>query len=156
MIFGLGAIKNVGSSAIDSIIQARGKKGRFSSLRELCENVDLRLVNKRVVESLVKSGACDSLSQNRAAMIEDIPYAIEMGQAKQRDHELGQSNMFEVFEGEKEEISNASMIKDWSDQERLKYEKETIGFYVSGHPLEQFAKRASMVCRCIFGKYSRS
>jgi DNA polymerase-3 subunit alpha len=91
-----------------------------------------------VVESLVKSGACDSLSQNRAAMIEDIPHAIEMGQAKQRDHELGQSSMFEVFEGEKEEISNVSTIKDWSDQERLRYEKETIGFYVSGHPLEQF------------------
>jgi len=139
LIFGLGAIKNVGSSSIDSIIQAREKKGQFSSLRDLCENVDLRLVNKRVVESLVKSGACDSLSQNRAAMIEDIPHAIEMGQAKQRDHELGQSSMFEVFEGEKEEISNASMIQDWSDQERLRYEKETIGFYISGHPLEQFA-----------------
>ena len=139
LIFGLGAIKNVGSSAIDSIIEAREKRGQFSSLRGLCENVDLRLVNKRVGESLVKSGACDSLNQNRASMIEDIPSAIEMGQTKQRDHELGQSSMFEVFEGEKEETGNASMIEDWSDHARLKYEKETIGFYVSGHPLEQYA-----------------
>ena len=139
LIFGLGAIKNVGSSAIDSIIEARKEKGHFSSLRELCENVDLRLVNKRVVESLVKSGACDSLNQNRAAMIDDLPSAIEMGQAKQRDYQLGQSSMFEVFEGAKEEIGNASRIEDWSDRERLKYEKETIGFYISGHPLEQFS-----------------
>ena len=139
LIFGLGAIKNVGSSAIDSIIEARKEKGHFSSLRELCENVDLRLVNKRVVESLVKSGACDSLNQSRAAMIDDLPSAIEMGQAKQRDYQLGQSSMFEVFEGAKEEIGNASKIEDWSDRERLKYEKETIGFYISGHPLEQFS-----------------
>jgi DNA polymerase-3 subunit alpha len=139
LIFGLGAIKNVGSSAIDSIIEARKEKGHFSSLRELCENVDLRLVNKRVVESLIKSGACDSLNQNRAAMINDLPSAIEMGQAKQRDYQLGQSSMFEVFEGVKEEIGNASKIEDWSDRERLKYEKETIGFYISGHPLEQFS-----------------
>ena len=139
LIFGLGAIKNVGSSAIDSIIKSREKRGQFSSLRELCENVDLRLVNKRVVESLVKSGACDSLNQNRATMIEDIPNAIELGQAKQRDQELGQSSMFEVFEEEKEGGGNASIVEDWSDHERLKYEKETIGFYISGHPLEQYA-----------------
>ena len=138
LIFGLGAIKNVGSSAIDSIIKSREKRGQFSSLRELCESVDLRLVNKRVVESLVKSGACDSLNQNRAVMIEDIPNAIELGQAKQRDHELGQSSMFEVFEEEKEEEGNASIAEDWSDHERLKFEKETIGFYISGHPLEQY------------------
>ena len=139
LIFGLGAIKNVGSSAIDSIIKSREKRGQFSSLRELCENVDLRLVNKRVVESLVKSGACDSLNENRATMIEDIPNAIELGQAKQRDQELGQSSMFEVFEEEKEGGGNASIAEDWSDHERLKYEKETIGFYISGHPLEQYA-----------------
>ncbi len=135
LIFGLGAIKNVGSSAIDSIIKSREKRGQFSSLRELCENVDLRLVNKRVVESLVKSGACDSLNQNRATMIEDIPNAIELGQAKQRDQELGQSSMFEVFEEEKESGGNANIAGDWSDHERLKYEKQTIGFYISGHPL---------------------
>ena len=139
LIFGLGAIKNVGSSAIDSIIEARKEKGCFSSLKDLCENVDLRLVNKRVVESLIKSGACDSLNQNRAAMIEDLPFAIEMGQAKQKDDQLGQSSMFEIFEGEKKEAESSNMLEDWSDRERLKYEKETIGFYISGHPLEQFA-----------------
>jgi DNA polymerase-3 subunit alpha len=139
LIFGLGAIKNVGSSAIDSIIKTRKDKGQFSSLREFCESVDLRLVNKRVVESLIKSGACDSLNQNRAATIEDLPSAMEMGQAKQRDRLLGQSSMFEVFEEEGQEAGSIGSIKDWSDHERLKYEKETIGFYVSGHPLKHFA-----------------
>ena len=135
----LGAIKNVGSGAIDSIIETRKEKGKFSSLREFCESVDIRLVNKRVLESLIKSGACDSLNQNRAAMIEHLPSAMEMGQAKQRDRQLGQSSMFEVFEEERQDAESISSQKDWSDHERLKYEKETIGFYVSGHPLKRFA-----------------
>jgi len=139
LIFGLGAIKNVGSGAIDSIIEIRKEKGKFSSLREFCESVDLRLVNKRVVESLIKSGACDRLNQNRASMIEDLPSAMEMGQAKQRDRQLGQSSMFEVFEEEGRRAEGTSSQKDWSDHERLKYEKETIGFYISGHPLKRFA-----------------
>ena len=99
----------------------------------------MRLVNKRVVESLIKSGACDSLNQNRASMIEDLPLAIETGQAKQRDRQLGQSSMFDVFEGERQETESAGSKEDWSDHERLKYEKETIGFYISGHPLDHFA-----------------
>ena len=139
LIFGLGAIKNVGSGAIDSIIETRKEKEQFLSLRDFCESVDLRLVNKRVVESLIKSGACDSLNQNRAAMIEDLPSAIEIGQAKQRDKQLGQSSMFEVFEEGEQDLESSNSIKDWSDHERLKYEKETIGFYVSGHPLKHFA-----------------
>jgi len=139
LIFGLGAIKNVGSSAIDSIIETRKEKGRFSSLREFCENIDLRLVNRRVVESLIKSGACDSLSPNRSAMVDDIPAAMEMGQAKQRDQQLGQSSMFDTFKEDAPEVENADNGNDWSDHERLKYEKETIGFYVSGHPLKRFS-----------------
>ena len=143
LVFGLGAIKNVGSSAIDSIIKTRKENGRFSTLLELCESVDLRLVNKRVVESLIKSGACDSLDQNRSKMFENISKVIEMGQAKQKDRELGQSSMFEVFEDESHEILEQGLLEDWSDQERLKYEKETIGFYISGHPLEQFTNELS-------------
>ena len=143
LIFGLGAIKNVGSSAIDSIIENRKENGRFSTLLELCESVDLRLVNKRVVESLIKSGACDSLNQNRSKMFENLSKVIEMGQSKQKDRELGQSSMFEVFEDEGHEILEQSLLEDWSDQERLKYEKETIGFYISGHPLEQFTNELS-------------
>ncbi len=129
LIFGLGAIKNVGSSAIDSIIETRKENGRFTSLRNFCESIDLRLVNRRVVESLIKSGACDSFSPNRAAMVADIPAAMEMGQAKQRDQLLGQSSMFDAFEEDVQEAASASKENGWSDHERLKYEKETIGFY---------------------------
>jgi DNA polymerase-3 subunit alpha len=143
LVFGLGAIKNVGSSAIDSIIENRKENGRFLTLLELCESVDLRLVNKRVVESLIKSGACDSMNQNRSKMFSNLSKVIEMGQAKQKDRELGQSSMFEVFEGENYEILEEGPLENWSDQERLKYEKETIGFYISGHPLEQFSNELS-------------
>ena len=88
---------------------------------------------------MIKSGACDSLSPNRSAMVDDIPAAMEMGQAKQRDQQLGQSSMFDKFKEDAPEVENADNGNDWSDHERLKYEKETIGFYVSGHPLKRFS-----------------
>ena len=106
LIFGLGAIKNVGSKAIDNLIEARKRLGKFESLSQLCESVDLQLANKRVFESLIKSGACDSIGQNRAQMLKDLQYYMEQGQAKQRDLQLGQSSMFETFdEDAKSEVS---------------------------------------------------
>ncbi len=143
LVFGLGAIKNVGSAAIDGILEVRKELGRFSSLKEFCEHVDLRQVNKRVIESLIKSGAFDSFGEKRSVMMENLTATMEMGQSLQRDRQLGQSSMFDMFEedtgAEDKEIS-ASDAEEWSDQERLKYEKETLGFYVSGHPLVRFEK----------------
>lgn len=141
LVFGLGAIKNVGSAAIDSILDTRDRLGRFSSLREFCENVDLRAVNKRVIESLIKSGAFDSFGEGRSAMMRDLQAAMELGQGKQRDRELGQSSLFDALdEPAFNPAAKTEPASEWSDQERLKYEKETIGFYISGHPLTRFAK----------------
>ena len=144
LIFGLGAIKNVGSKAIDNIIEARKRLGKFKSLSQLCESVDLQLANKRVFESLIKSGACDSLGQNRAQMLKDLQSSMEQGQAKQRDLQLGQSSMFETFD---EEVSldqkNDRHVEEWSESDRLKFEKESIGFYITGHPLDRFTKDLS-------------
>lgn len=137
LVFGLGAIKNVGSAAIDSILEIRTRKGCFSSFKEFCEFVDLRQVNKRVLESLIKSGALDSLEKNRAGMLRNLPSTMEMAQGKQRDHQLGQSSMFEVFE---EPVDSRDDVEEWSGQERLKYEKESIGFYITGHPLDGHVK----------------
>ena len=130
LLFGMGAIKNVGSAAIDSIIETRTHLGRFSSFDEFCEFVDLRQVNKRVIESLVKSGALDSLGETRAGMFARLAAVMEMGQAKQRDRQLGQSNMFDVFEDmNKDEPEQASSAEEWIEQDRLRFEKEVIGFY---------------------------
>ncbi len=141
LVFGLGAIKNVGSKAIDNIIEAREKVKKFKSLGELCECVDMQLANKRVFESLIKSGACDSLGQSRAQMMSELQARMEQGQAKQRDQLLGQSSMFESFETDAEEdISSFDNVEDWSDAERLHLEKESIGFYITGHPLDDFTR----------------
>ncbi len=141
LIFGLGAIKNVGSAAIDSIIETRKELGRFSSFKQFCDYVDLRLVNKRVLESLIKSGALDSLNETRAGMMGSLQSTMEMGQAKQRDRQLGQSNLFEVFEEQAEsDTSNGGPVEEWNEQDRLRFEKESIGFYITGHPLQRFSK----------------
>ena len=139
LLFGLGAIKNVGSAAIDSIIETREEVKRFSSFREFCGSIDLRKVNRRMIESLIKSGACDSLNQSRSTMMNDLQTAMEIGQAKQRDRQLGQSSMFETFEEEINAEPQDKSVEEWTDQERLCFEKESIGFYVTGHPLNSFA-----------------
>jgi len=142
LVFGLGAIKNVGSAAIDSILETRKQQGHFPSLKNFCEAVDLRQVNKRVLESLIKSGACDSLGESRSGKMKNLPATMEMAQANQRDRQLGQSSMFEVFEEQVDvnKETNQETIEEWSEQERLKYEKESIGFYITGHPLDGHVK----------------
>jgi DNA polymerase-3 subunit alpha len=142
LLFGLGAIKNVGSAAIDSILETRDRLGRFSSLQHFCESVDMRTVNKRVMESLIKSGACDSLGVARAALLHGLPAAMDIGQAKQKDFELGQSSLLDLFDDEPAHAAEAGNgnIPEWSDHERLKFEKEAIGFYITGHPLDSYAR----------------
>ncbi|MBT5029265.1 MAG: DNA polymerase III subunit alpha [Nitrospinaceae bacterium] len=144
LVFGLGAIKNVGGKAIDNIIEARTGLREFTSLEELCENVDMQLVNKRVFESLIKSGACDSLSPSRAGMMHELQSCMERGQGKQRDKQLGQSSMFDSFEGDsKQEKTSAVAVGEWDDADRLRLEKESIGFYITGHPLDGFTRELS-------------
>jgi DNA polymerase-3 subunit alpha len=139
--FGLAAVKNVGRNAIDSIVEARTKKGRFPSIFDFCERVDLRLLNKRVLESLVKSGAMDSFGR-RAQVMTALDKAIEQSQKAQRDAESGQHGLFGVFEPEHN--TNAERLPntpDWDEHTRLSYEKEILGFFITGHPLEKYADK---------------
>jgi DNA polymerase III subunit alpha len=137
--FGLAAVKNVGGNAIESITAARKKLGTFKSIYEFCENVDLRLLNKRVLESLIKSGAMDSLGR-RAQLMAVLDRAIERAQKAQRDAESGQHGLFGVFQQEETEAHNDKLpsIPDWDEQARLAAEKEILGFFISGHPLEKY------------------
>jgi DNA polymerase-3 subunit alpha len=135
--FGLAAVKNVGHNAIESIIAARTKLGRFSSIYEFCEKVDLRLLNKRVLESLIKSGAMDSLGR-RGQLMAVLDKAIEGAQKTQRDAESGQHGLFGVFEEQVHTHDDKLPdTPDWDEHVRLANEKEILGFFITGHPLEK-------------------
>jgi DNA polymerase-3 subunit alpha len=137
--FGLAAVKNVGHNAIQSIVAGRKELGRYSSIYEFCEKVDLRLLNKRVLESLIKSGAMDGLGR-RAQLMAVLDRAIEGAQKTQRDAESGQHGLFGVFQQEEVSTSNTKLpdTPDWDEHTRLANEKEILGFFISGHPLEKY------------------
>ncbi len=138
--FGLAAVKNVGGNAIESITAARKKLGRpFRSLYEFCEEVDLRLLNKRVLESLIKSGAMDCFGR-RAQVMQALDKAIDRAQKTQRDAESGQHGLFGIFADEPSEQANDALpnVPDWDEQARLAAEKEVLGFFITGHPLEKY------------------
>ncbi len=150
--FGLTAIKGLGEGAILAILDVRARIGRIASLHQLAEELDLRLANRRVFEALVKSGACDALAQTpgaapvppalgRARLLRAIDAAIEHGARVQRDREQGQANLFgdgAPAEGE----TAAGVLPDapaWSEMEWLAFEKEALGLYLSGHPVDRHA-----------------
>ncbi|HWN89870.1 MAG TPA: DNA polymerase III subunit alpha, partial [Verrucomicrobiae bacterium] len=140
--FGLAAIKNVGAIAIDSIVKAR-ETGAFASLADFCGRVDLRLVNRRVVESLIKAGAFDWLGETRAGLLSGLDQAMEAGQRSQRDRDEGQASLFESLSSPRADGSAPaprvdSHVPEWPREELLGYEKEVLGFYLSGHPLDEF------------------
>jgi DNA polymerase III subunit alpha len=145
--FGLCAVKNVGEGAIVSILGVRRELGRISSLYSLAEHADLRLVNKRVLESLIKAGALDSVasgagapSARRARLFAAVDRVLEHGSRHQRDREKGQHQLFSVPAGE--EATATGPLTDtpaWTEAQQLAGEKEALGLYMSGHPLERFA-----------------
>jgi DNA polymerase-3 subunit alpha len=140
--FGLTAIKNVGEAAIDSVLTARWKLGRFDNLFQFCENVDLRLLNKRVIESLIKAGALDSLGARRAQMMAVLDRAMELGARRQREAASAQHGLF-VGGPEPETPATIPLpdLPEWEEGDRLGGEKEVLGFYVTGHPLAKYAAR---------------
>lgn len=140
--FGLAAVKNVGHNAIDSIVSARNEFGKVASIFQFCDKVDLRLLNKRVLESLIKAGAMDTLGR-RAQIMAVLDKAIERAQKAQRDKEAGQHGLFGVFDDAPSEQSNDRLPEtpDWEEHERLQFEKEVLGFFISGHPLEKYADK---------------
>ncbi len=136
--FGLGAIKNVGASAVESIVKARTDLGPFASLFEFCERVDLGAVNRRMIESLIKAGAMDSLEGTRAQLTAVIDSAMETGARAWKDRESGQSGLFATLIEEQPAAEHPlPRVPDWTGQAKLTGEKETLGFYITGHPLDQ-------------------
>lgn len=141
--FGLAAVKNVGHNAIESIVKARKKLGSFTSIYQFCEEVDLRLLNKRVLESLVKAGAMDSLG-TRSQLMAVLDKAMERAQKAQRDAESGQHGLFGVFSDDQPATNTVEKlpdVPDWDEHQRLSAEKEILGFFITGHPLEKYADK---------------
>src|SRR5262245_47579029 len=152
--FGLTAIKNVGEGAIESLLDVRKKQGRIASLSALCGDLDLRLANKRVFESLVKAGAFDSLAKDtpfealgtatlRPRLMAAIDPACEAGARVQADRDLGQGGLFGDFEPHSAGANGASgpslpHATPWTESEQLAFEKETLGLYWSGHPVDRY------------------
>jgi DNA polymerase-3 subunit alpha len=146
--FGMLAIRNVGEGAIRSVLEYRERQGRFRGLFHFCEEVDSKSLNKRVMESLVKSGALDSLGWRRSQCMAMIDAAIEYGQKVRRDRETGQKGLFASLGGaDTLPEPTPPDIPEWPAEERLAAEKETLGFYVSGHPLDRFAEELRQFSR---------
>src|SRR5882757_9504126 len=146
--FGLAAIKNVGGNAIETVISARtavqkeSQKG-FASLWEFCEKVELRLLNKRVLESLIKAGAMDSFGP-RARVFAAIDRAMERAQKSQRDAESGQHGLFGIFDAMPAQSApedDLPRVPEWDEHTRLQNEKEVLGFFVSGHPMDKYREK---------------
>jgi DNA polymerase III subunit alpha len=138
--FGLAAIKNVGQNAIESIVAARKELKQFRSIFEFCEKVDLRLLNKRVIESLIKAGAMDALGR-RSQVMAVVDKAMERAQKAQRDAEAGQHGLFGVFDDTPQQVADQDALPDlpeWEEHQRLASEKEILGFFITGHPLQRY------------------
>ena len=136
--FGLAAIKGVGEVAVQAILKARNEGGRFNSLAELCERVDGRTVSRKVLEAL--TGACDSLGQTRATLFAQIERALARAASVVADRQRGQSSLFGALEETAARVSDFSVtLPEWPQHELLAYEKELLGFYVTGHPLTPYA-----------------
>jgi DNA polymerase III subunit alpha len=148
--FGLGAVKGVGLAALDSILEVRQEKP-FEALYDFCERVDSRKVNKKVIEALIKCGAFDSLPGNRAQELAALEHAMEVGQKIQREREQGQESLFETSEI----ISNNGYgyqqlpdLQEWPEKTRLSFEKEALGFYITGHPMARFESAVKRFASC--------
>ncbi|GAW91153.1 DNA polymerase III subunit alpha, partial [Calderihabitans maritimus] len=141
--FGLAAVKNVGKNAIQAIISARNSGGPFKTLTDFCQRVDLRQVNRRVIESLIRCGAFNSLGVRRSQLLAILERCLETAQQVQRDRNSGQMSLIDLVDGEETETSLETIpdIPEFSRREILAMEKEMLGFYVSGHPLAEYQEQ---------------
>jgi DNA polymerase III subunit alpha len=151
ILFGLSAIKNVGEAAIENILTAREADGDFKSLADICQRVSLQSVNKRTLESLIQCGAFDNIDRNRRQLINDLEVIIPWSQSKAKEKAIGQGNLFDLLLGDSKPVAGgfeatpkSPLVSDFSSQERLQFEQELLGVYVSDHPLKNAEKAAKI------------
>ena len=152
ILFGLNAIRNVGQGAIESILEVREQGGPFKSLGDLCHRIDSKLLNRRTLEALILSGSLDIFNPNRRQLMEDLPFVIEWASSRSKDRQSGQGSLFDLFGEDKtiasggfETAPKAPAVEDFPQQEKLRMEKELLGFYISDHPLKGVQESARML-----------
>jgi DNA polymerase-3 subunit alpha len=147
--FGLNAVKNVGGKAVDAILKVRSEHGKLTDFMEFMKNVNLNDVNRRMLETLVKCGAFDSLHENRAQLFAALDAAFHLAQEFQRAEEPSQDSLFSLMDEGDAEATETQLefmeVKNWPKRERLKQEKAALGFYVSGHPLDSYSSEMKLL-----------
>ena len=139
IIYGIGAVKGVGEGPVDAIIEARNSGGKFKDLFDFCNRIDLKRCNKRVLEKLILAGALDKLGPHRAALMETLPNALQAATQYKKAESFGQTDLFGVLTTDSDEIANKfSAVEKWPEKQWLKGEKETLGLYLTGHPINQY------------------
>ena len=139
--YGLGAVKGVGRTAVDALVEERIARGAFASLEDLCHRVDLQRVNRRVLEALIRSGSCDTLGSNRAALMERLAVAMQAGEQTARTEQAGQNDLFGLAPAMTSVASRSALTEPvWSEAQRLSGERETLGLYLTGHPIARFER----------------
>lgn len=141
--FGLGAVKNLGPSAVEAVRAARNEVGRFRSIYQFCEKVDLSCINRRMIESLIRAGAMDSLEGSRAQLMAAVEGAMEAGARVWRDRACGQAGLFGGGDVEEHPDPPLPAVAEWTGKDKLAGEKEMLGYYVTGHPLEHYQDKIS-------------
>jgi DNA polymerase-3 subunit alpha len=138
VVYGLGAIKGVGAAAIESVIREREEDGPYGDLFDFCRRIDLKKVNRRTLDALVLSGAMDVFGENRATLLASLPKALQMAEQQSRNQDLGQDDLFGVSTASVSESSAYQQAADWDEEQRLTNEKQTLGLYLTGHPIERY------------------
>jgi len=153
VLYGLGALKGVGEAALEGIINEREANGPFADLYDFCRRSDTRKVNRRVMEALIKSGAMDSLGPNRASLTASLSNAVQLAEQNQKNASVGQDDMFGSMDAPDEHASvHIVEVDDWDDEIRLSNEKETLGLYLTGHPITRYEKELRRFTECRFSK----
>ena len=151
ILFGLNAVRNVGQSAVEALLVSREEKGEFKSLADLCDRIDSRAINRRALESLIYCGAFDTVDPNRNQLVQDLELVMDWAQSRAKDRVSGQGNLFDLMGGGASQQSSfetapkAPKVPDFQQQEKLRLEKEVLGFYISDHPLKQLQESAKML-----------
>jgi DNA polymerase-3 subunit alpha len=144
--YGLGAVKGVGQSAVEAIIAERAAQGPFASVEDICRRLDLNRVNKRVLEALIRSGSLDSLGVNRNTLMTRLPAAMQLGEQDTRAKSSGQDDLFGLAPAPRtEELVEPSALPEWPEAVRLAGERETLGLYLTGHPIVQYENELKLL-----------
>lgn len=148
IVYGIGAIKGVGEGPIEAIIEARKQHGFFTDLFDFCAKMDLKKINKRVLEKLILSGAMDNLGPHRAALMSTLPEAIAAAEQHAKAESQGQADMFGLLNSEPEDVHQSFKdVPPWPEKQWLEGEKDTLGLYLTGHPINQYAAEIRNYCK---------